>query len=100
MLAGAQRQLLAGLDPGQLVGLHLRRVRRVEQLAGRAGPAVVVLLDAAGERQHDDQGRGDGNETLHCAFIRAAPSVAPASRCRWVWKIVCPAPAPVLKTRR
>ena len=83
--------------------LDLGRLRRLEQRAGVAGAVALVARVHAGRRErHHQGGRGDREQDPRNLAVHPGGQVIgrPASRCRWVWKTLCPAPAPVLKTSR
>ena len=61
---------------------------------GVAGPTGGA---ARRQRQGDQAGHAEARRAGHPGGHVIA---LPPSRCRWVWKTVCPAPAPVLNTSR
>ena len=63
-----------------------RTITEAENDSRKSGLAVA--------RAHRDSGRPGA------AQPGGQPSSRPPSTCRWVWKTLCPAPAPVLRTNR
>ena len=109
LLTPAQGDLLAGLHRGELLGGHLGRGRRLEDVGGLTGTPVLPRLQQRDRRRADHgQHRGDQDRQETPAHPAAHPAAhpggqvrsRPASTCRWVWKTVWPAFAPVLNTRR
>ena len=113
LLAAAQGDLLAGLDGRELLGGHLGRGRWLEDVGGLTGTPVLPRLQQRDRHRADHgQHRGDQDRQEPPGRPAARPTThpaahpggqvrsRPASTCRWVWKTVWPAFAPVLNTRR
>ena len=68
-----QRQQLALRDVGELLGLHLDRDRRGEQVGRRAGTPVLPLLHAGCEGEEEHRDDPESEPAAHpWAFIREA----------------------------
>ena len=110
VLALAELALLdrAGGD-GRGVVVREHDLLGVRRVLGRRGPPLRVFGAAPGDHAEPDTGQPDDSRQadpqLGAALLDAAHPGGqlierPASTCRWVWKTLCPAPAPVLNTSR